>query len=62
MSPDRIRECLDTLRWNTHDLAARAGVSPVSARRWIAGKSVIPANIAAWLESLAVQAETPPRR
>ncbi len=62
MTPDRIRECLDALRWSSSDLAVRADVSPVSARRWIAGKTVIPTRIAAWLQTLAVQATTPPAK
>lgn len=62
MTPARIRECLDALRWSTNDLADRAGVNPVSARRWVAGKTEIPASIATWLEKLAIQAQTLPPR
>jgi hypothetical protein len=53
MTSDRLRECLDALGWRTAKLAAMAGVSPVTARRWQSGKLPVPAQVAAAIEAMA---------
>ena len=52
MTPNRLRECLVRLNWSTAALAARAQVSPVTARRWQAGKRPIP-EVGAAIEATA---------
>jgi hypothetical protein len=51
--PDRLRECLDALDWRTANLAAMAGVSPVTARRWQSGRLPVPAQVGAAIEAMA---------
>jgi len=53
VTPDRLRECLGALNWSTAALAARAQVSPVTARRWQAGKRPIPEQVGAAIEAMA---------
>ena len=53
MTPDRLRECLGALTWSTAALALRAEVSPVTARRWQAGKRPIPEQVGAAIEAMA---------
>ena len=57
MTPGRLRECLDALNWSTAALAAMAHVSPVTARRWQAGKRPVPEQVAAAVEAMAHAAE-----
>jgi hypothetical protein len=60
MTPTRLRECLDILRWTTTDLARLVSRDPTQVKRWLAGAR-IPVEIAEWLESRVRQAErTPP--
>ena len=51
MTPTRLRECLDALRWSQRALADNLGVSERIARRWAAGSAIIPGPVASWLES-----------
>ena len=53
MTPDRLRECLGALNWSTSALAAMAQVSPVTARRWHAGKRPIPEQVGAAIDAMA---------
>ena len=53
MTPNRLRECLVRLNWSTAALAAMAQVSPVTARRWQAGKRPIPEQVGAAIEAAA---------
>ena len=53
MTPDRLRECLGALNWSTAALAAMAQVSPVTARRWQAGKRPVPEQVEAAIEAMA---------
>ncbi len=46
MTPACLRECLAQLGWSTADLAARADVSRVTARRWLSGRQAIPNDVA----------------
>ena len=51
MTPDCLRECLGVLNWSTAALAAMAQVSPVTARRWQAGKRPVPEQVGAAIEA-----------
>ena len=53
MTPDRLRECLGALNWSTAALAAMAQVSPVTARRWQAGKRSVPEQVGTAIEAMA---------
>ena len=53
MTSDRLRECLGVLNWGTAALAAMAQVSPVTARRWQAGKRPIPEQVGVAIEATA---------
>jgi hypothetical protein len=57
MTPDRLRQCLGALNWSTAALALRAEVSPVTARRWQAGKRPIPEPVGVAIEAMARAAE-----
>jgi hypothetical protein len=61
MSPTRLRECLDALGWSSRYLASLLARDPRQVRRWIAGRSGVPWEVAEWLESRVRHAEhTPP--
>ena len=53
MTPDRLRECLGALNWSTAALAMMARVSPVTARRWQAGKRSVPEQVGSAIEAMA---------
>ena len=53
MTPDRLRECLDSLYWSQRLLARILGVDESLVRKWARGARPIPAAIGPWLESLA---------
>jgi hypothetical protein len=53
MTPSGLRECLDRLGWSSTELAARADVSPVTARRWLSGKLAIPDHVAHTIGTMA---------
>lgn len=57
MTPACLRECLDRLGWSTADLAIRADVSPVTARRWLSGRLAIPTDLARTVGTMAKLAE-----
>ncbi len=52
MTPACLRECLTRLGWSTADLATRADVSPVTARRWLSGRLAIPDDVASIVRTL----------
>jgi transcriptional regulator with XRE-family HTH domain len=55
MTPSRLRECLEALRWSQRDLAAALGCSDRLVRRWAAGAPgyAVPESVGEWLEVLA---------
>jgi hypothetical protein len=61
MTPDRFRACLVALAWSQRHLAPIVGYDERQVRRWAAG-ATIPADVAAWLETLAQchEANPPP--
>ena len=61
MTADRLRECLDLLRWSQRGLADALKCDDRIVRRWASGDAEIPASVAAWLETLGkIHAELPP--
>jgi transcriptional regulator with XRE-family HTH domain len=55
MTPTRLRECLEALRWSQRELAAELGCSDRLVRRWAAGSLgyAVPERVSEWLEVLA---------
>jgi len=53
MTPSRLRECLDALGWSQRGLADKLGVHETRVRRMARGSFPVPAEVAAWLETLA---------
>jgi hypothetical protein len=49
----RFRAALDLIDWTPHGLARRLGVDESRTRRWMAGRYPVPADVLAWLETLA---------
>jgi hypothetical protein len=62
MTPACLRKCLDRLGWSSTELAARADVSSVTARRWLSGKVAIPDHLARTLGMMAELAEALARK
>ena len=53
MTPDRLRELTTALHWSVRGLAVVLGEHETTVRRWFAGTTRVPENVAAWLERLA---------
>jgi hypothetical protein len=52
--PNTFLADLETLRWDAYDLAERLGLrSDRAARRWISGQNTPPAEVAAWVRTMA---------
>jgi plasmid maintenance system antidote protein VapI len=64
MSPTRFRECLDSLEWSQRGVARVLDRHEGTVRQWARGAVQIPADVAAWLETLAQHHERhpPPER
>ena len=52
MSPHRLLVCLAVLGWSERELARRTGRLQTTVRRWVNGRSPVPADVAAWVETL----------
>ena len=50
MTPTRLREVLDEMRWSQRDLATLAGCNERLARRWATGEAAVPPMLADWIE------------
>lgn len=53
MAPDRLEECLTILRWTRNTLASVMECDMSLVDAWLVGLAEIPADIAAWVETLA---------
>jgi ribosome-binding protein aMBF1 (putative translation factor) len=53
MTPERLAECLETIGWTVHGLAAQLGLHETRTRRWASGRYPVPDEVARWLEKLA---------
>ena len=53
MTTDRFREILELLEWSPRTLARVLGIHETGPRKMASGKTPIPENLAAWLESIA---------
>jgi len=53
MSPRRLLVCLAVIGWSGHELARRTGRLQTTVRRWPRGRSPVPADVVAWMETLA---------
>lgn len=53
MSPHRLLVCLAVIGWPERELARRTGRLQTTVRRWTGGRSPVPPDVAAWVETLA---------
>ena len=55
MTPTRLRDCLEALRWSQRELAAVLGCDDRLVRRWAVGTPgyAVPGSVGEWLEALA---------
>lgn len=53
MSPHRLLVCLTVIGWPERELARRTGRLQTTVRRWTGGRSPVPPDVAAWVETLA---------
>ncbi len=53
MSPHRLLVCLAVIGWPERELARQTGRLQTTVRRWTGGRSPVPADVAAWVETLA---------
>lgn len=53
MTPTRLRECLEALRWSQRGLADALGRDEGLVRMMARGTRPIPAELGKWLETLA---------
>jgi len=60
MSAHRLLFCLAMLGWGERELARQIRHNQTSVRRWTNGATVIPENVAAWLEDLVAFHQTHP--
>lgn len=58
MTPTQFRECLDDIGWSLRKLARRLRCDDGTVRQFGTGRRPIPANLAAWLESLSAAHRT----
>ena len=54
MTPARLVECLEILRWPTETLAEALGCDESLIEAWVLGLEEIPPKAGAWVESLTV--------
>lgn len=52
MKSERLKACLDTVRWGPATLAQSLGVTPGVVKDWLDGRAEVPASVASWLEAL----------
>lgn len=52
MTPERLEECLRTVRWEPDTLAEAMDVPSELVAGWLAGHDDVPRKVAAWLEAL----------
>ena len=53
MSSHRLLVCLAVIGWPERELARQTGRLQTTVRRWTGGRSPVPADVAAWVETLA---------
>lgn len=52
MTPKRLQECLETIRWDRDVLAQAVDVPSDAVADWLAGTKEVPRKVAAWIEAL----------
>ncbi len=52
MTPERLRACLETIRWRPETLAEAVDVPTSVVASWLTGREAVPKPIAAWIEAL----------
>lgn len=57
MTPERLDECLEALRWPSSTLAAAFDCKPSLVEAWLDGEKETPPKAAAWIETVAMHME-----
>lgn len=52
MKSERLKACLDTIRWGPATLAQSLDVRPGVVEDWLDDRNEVPASVASWLEAL----------
>jgi len=52
MTPERLADCLRTIRWNGATLAEALDVPLLIAGQWLTGTEPVPPKASAWIEAL----------
>jgi hypothetical protein len=52
MTPERLAECLQLVRWQKDVLAEALDVPSALVAGWLAGSEEVPRKVAAWIEAL----------
>lgn len=52
MRPDRLRTCLETIRWAPATLAQCLEINTRLVEEWVDGTTLIPISVASWVEAL----------
>lgn len=52
MKPERLKACLDTIKWGPATLAQILAVRPGVVEEWLGGRMQVPTGVASWLEAL----------
>lgn len=52
MKSERLKACLDTIRWGPATLAQSLDVRPRVVEDWLDDRTEVPASVASWLEAL----------
>mgnify|MGYP000847373382 FL=1 len=52
MKPERLKACLDTIKWGPATLAQILEVRPGVVEEWLGGQTQVPTGVASWLEAL----------
>jgi hypothetical protein len=52
VTPDRLNECLNIIRWSPHALAQSLYIDEATVETWRNGSADIPSNVGSWIEAL----------
>lgn len=53
VTPDRLKDCLETVRWAPETLASALDCELGLVHAWIGGEAEVPAAVKDWIEALA---------
>jgi len=62
VTPERWRECVNTLGYSNGDMARMLGRTPRRVNRWYSGKNAVPDDVADWVEAWVAEFRSWPTR